>query len=257
MGGGDRTRRSPDERTVHSVTIAMIHSATSASGTDIGEDGLQLPDGRKLHHVKLVAAARSVENFSTSCIYNLEDGTGLMEVKQWAGNNNGDCQALQDLRQECSKENIYLACTGQIKDYDGKKMILADSVRPIANGNELTYHMLEVVYEAEKAKRQSMFVSNLPQQQQQQGIGFGGSSIGGGGGVPLHHTHTNGGVRDGVLMFVKQEGEKTEEGANVQYCVQHFRGQFHETEIRKAIDDLAAEGHIYSTIDEHFYKFAM
>ena len=42
-------------------------------------------------------------------------------------------------------------------------------------------------------------------------------------------------------MFVKREGEKSEEGANVQQCVQHFQGRFHETEIRKALQTAPAK----------------
>ena len=253
-GSGGRPRPSADEQTVHSVTISMIQSAAASSGSD--EDGLQLPDGRKLHHVKIVGAARSLEHFSTNCIYNIEDGTGLMEVKQWA-DANVDCQALQDLRNECSKENIYLACTGQVKDYDGKKMIVADSVRPVVNGNELTYHMLEVVYQAEKAKRLNLYVP--PVAPGMQGIGFGGSAMGG---APIRpqqyqNSYGAGGVRDAVLAFIKLEGNKTEAGANVQQCIHSLMGQYSENEIRQTLDNLAQEGHIYSSIDEHHYQFCL
>ena len=255
-GGGGRTRRSADEQTVTPVTISMIQSAAAPVGSD--EDGLQLADGRKLYHVKIVGAARNLENFSTNCIYNIEDGTGLMEVKQWLDTNN-ECQAIQDLRNECSKDNIYLACTGQVKDYDGKKMIVADSVRPIASGNELTYHMLEVVYQAEKAKHQNLYVQ--PVAPGMQGIGFGGPAMGG---APLHapqyqqsFSGGGGGVRDAVMTFIKLEGDKTEEGANVQQCIHSLMAQYSEVEIRHAIDNLAQEGNIYSSIDEHHYKFCL
>lgn len=251
-GGGGRARRSYDEQTLQPVTIHMIQTAQS----DADDDGLQLPDGRKLHHVKIVAAVRSFENFSTNCVYGVEDGTGLIEVKQWLDNVQ-DCRAVQELRESCSRENIYLSCTGQIKDYDGKKMITADAVRPVANGNELTYHMLEVVYEAEKAKRQNSYVSPTAGMM---GVGFSGNA-----GTPLQQQQQlqqsssvgGGGVKDAVLNFVKTEGEKTDEGASVIQCVNNLRGQFSESEIRQAFDHISGEGHIYSTVDENYYKFAM
>ena len=245
--GGGRARRSYDEQTLQPVTIGMIQG----SRTDPTDEGtLLLPDGRGLHHVKVVAAVRSVENFSTSCVYSVEDGTGLMEVKQWL-DNVSDCQAVQDLRAACSKEHVYLACTGQVKDYDGKKMIVADAIRPVASGNELTYHMLEVVYTAEQSKRQNSYVA-APPPPPMQGVGFGG------GGAPIRqHAVGGGGVKDAVLLFVKNEGERDEVGASVQSCIGRLQGQFSEADVRGAIDDLAAEGHIYSTIDENNYKFAM
>ena len=246
-GGGGRARKSYDEQTLQPVTIGMIH----ASQSDASDDGLQLPDGRKLYHVKIVGAVRSCDNFSTSCVYNIEDGTGLIEVKQWLDNLT-DPQAVQDLRAACSKEHIYLACTGQIKDYDGKKTIVADAIRPIANGNELTYHMLEVVYTAEQSKRQNSYVAAPPPMQ---GVGFAGST------VPMQQQTGaavgGGGVKDAVLLFVKSDGEESEVGANVQTCIGRLQGQYAEADVRRAIDELAAEGHIYSTIDENNYKFAM
>jgi len=203
--GGGRARKSYDEQTVQPVTISMIMS----SQTDASDDGQVLQDGRKLHHVKVVGAVRTCENFSTNCVYQIEDGTGLIEVKQWV-DNVSDVQAVQELRNACMKDNIYLACIGQIKDYDGKKMIAADHVRPVTTGNELTYHMLEVVYAGEQSKRQSAFVA--PQAPQMQGVGFG---------APIQQQTAvgSGGVKDAVLTFVKTDGEMSEMGANVQDCI--------------------------------------
>jgi hypothetical protein len=90
------------------------------------------------------------------------------------------------------------------------------------------------------------------------GIGFGASV---GGGAPLAASGGSGDdLRDSVLNYIRDEGERLEVGANVQKCIQLLtssNGRFTESGIRKAIDDLAAEGHIYSTINEDNYKFAM
>jgi hypothetical protein len=34
-------------------------------------------------------------------------------------------------------------------------------------------------------------------------------------------------------------------------------GRYTEAQVRQAIDSLASEGHIYSTVDENHYQFAM
>jgi hypothetical protein len=69
------------------VTVAVTtnkpshHYREYGIGNNPDESGsMQLADGRKLYHVKLVGAVRSVEDFSTNVVYEVEDGTGLMEA---------------------------------------------------------------------------------------------------------------------------------------------------------------------------------
>lgn len=253
-GGGGRSsaRKSYDEQTIQPVTICMCFSSIpEEDGT-----GEQLEDGRQLHHVKIVGAVRNVEDFSTNCLYNIEDGTGLIEVKQWIDTN--DCSALHEIRQACMKDGAYLTIIGQIKDYDGKKTIVADSVRPISTGNEITHHLLEVVFAAENYKRMnsSGYSSNMIMKQHG-GVGFGAMPSG----APIQQYGNRSGaldsLRDAVLTFIRKEGDGCDTGANVPSCVQMLQGSSSEYDIRKVIEDLAAEGHIYSTIDENHYKFAM
>jgi replication factor A2 len=248
-GGGSSGRKSYDEQTIQPVTVQMC--LTSHPDEEGGSGGEQLTDGRKLYHVKIVGAVRTYEDFSTNCLYGIEDGTGLIDVKQWIDSN--DCSAMAELRQSCAKEGIYLTIVGQIKDYDGKKTIVADSIRPILTGNEITHHILEVVYAGEMHKKMCANPYGVAQ-----GIGFGATSVAKG--VPLQQQYgnnSNDSLRDIVLTFIRTEGMYSEAGANVPLCVQQLDGKYNEREIRSMIEDLAAEGHIYSTIDENNYKFAM
>ena len=161
FGGGSsqqsqRTRLSYDEQTLIPVTIAMALKSAPSSGDD--NSNLQcLADGRKAATVILVGAVRSHQDLSTNVLYELEDGTGLIEVKQWLDDN--DPTIVGDLRKETLKENSYVKVVGQIKDYDGKKLLVANSVRAVSTGNELSHHMLQVVYSAESHKRADSIVA--------------------------------------------------------------------------------------------------
>jgi replication factor A2 len=243
-------RKAYDEQTLIAVTCKMILQASSTSSQD-GTGALALPDGRTLHHVKLVGAVRSVENLSTNISYDIEDGTGLVTVKQWMDDN--DSSALQEEKEAAAKDAQYLKIVGQIKDYDGKKSLVAHSIRKINSGDEITHHMLEVVYSAEKYQRaeriggaaapvsmQQHHQMNSPLQQQQQ-----------------QQSGGDDGLKDQVLNYIKVEGEKLEVGAAVPKLVQMLTGKFTESQVRASIEDLASEGHIYSTINEDQYKFAM
>ena len=211
-GGGGGQKRNYDEQTCIPVTARMILAAQA----DLGDNTqLKLEDDRKLYNVKLVGAVRSVETTSTAIEYQLEDGTGLIEVKQWLDEEN-DCMAKQELKQAAQQEHIYVKVVGQLKTYNGAKHIQASTVRPLSTGNELTHHFLEVVYSGEKYKHDSTIVQPTSPMMgvtshtggSVGGVGFGGSS---GGRTPLMQQGGGGGsgdtLRDSVLNFIKdQEG---------------------------------------------------
>ena len=129
-GGTPRARKSYDEQTLIPVTARMILQAQST-----GENSLALPDGRELHQVKFVGAVRTHEEASTNATFSIEDGTGLVDVKQWVDAN--DCAAVIEMRQACMQDNVYVKIIGQVKDYDGKKTLVANTIRRVGTSNEI------------------------------------------------------------------------------------------------------------------------
>lgn len=205
-GGGSqsRARKNYDEQTLIPVTAKMILEAQSTSNAE-GTGSLALLDGRELHHVKFVGAVRSSEDFSTNVTFGIEDGTGLVDVKQWLDVN--DCSAVSEMRQECLEENIYVKIVGQVKDYDGKKSLIAHTVRRLTTSNELTYHMLEVVYSGERFQKKDSIVGGGIPMNAGGGVGF-GAGVRVGGGAPLAQATSSGhdDLKSQVLNYVRQEG---------------------------------------------------
>jgi len=238
-----KTRRAYDEQTVIPVTIRMINRSRPDSAG--GDGSLTLEDGRRAAMVKLVAAARSVEDHSTNIVYNMEDGTGLIDVKQWHDDN--ECTALQEIRQETSREHVYVKVIGQIKDYEGNKILIASSVRPLSTGNELTHHMLDVVYSSERYKRMEAFPGAVGIGNS---IGFSGSKVsassGDDRGQPLRRS----------VLHVFKEGPDSGQGIHVDVVIAELNTSFPEADIRKAIDALSEEGLIYSTVSDDHFQFA-
>ncbi len=147
-GGGSSTdgvgkpRRNHDEQTLIPITAKMAHSAL---GDPSGGTNLSLADGRPLHMVKLVGAVRQHEERSTNVFIDVEVSTGLVQVKVLV--NKGDkCSIASSLRRDASTDHAYVRVIGQVCEFDGKRHIMANNVRPVSSGNELTYHLLEVAH---------------------------------------------------------------------------------------------------------------
>lgn len=53
--------------------------------------------------------------------------------------------------------------------------------------------------------------------------------------------------------------DQYQNGAEIGNCVRILtsKGRFTEAQVRESIESLATEGHIYSTVDEDHYQFAM
>ncbi|KAL9189778.1 hypothetical protein ACHAXT_009453 [Thalassiosira profunda] len=253
-----KPRRNYDEQTLIPVTIKMIQTAMMdpTGGSDIS-----LKDGRALHMVKLVAAVRTAEDRSTNMMIDVEDGTGLTQVKVWV-NEGDDCSEVQKMRTACAVDGTYIRIVGQVKEFDGARQIIANDVRPVSSGNELTYHLLEVAHSYEKG---------LKMREQQQQVGFGGGmgiGIGNmasappqnGMGVGQGQGGGMGGgsaLNDAVILAIKSLGAGNDAGANVNDVINQISSQGHSADgIKQAINHLSNEGHIYSTIDENHFMYA-
>jgi len=248
QGSPDKKRRNYDEQTLIPVTIAMTLQACSDSSG--GNDMLALKDGRPLHSVKIIGAVRSAEVQSTNIMYTIEDGTGAIDVKQWSDDN--DAESIGEMRRQTARDGIYVKVVGQLSEYEGKKQVVANSVQILSTGDELTHHLLEVMYSAEKFKQADSIVA-APTLQKSNGMSFGGSNNNN------NSVQTGGNdadsTREKVLQFLKENDSET--GASIEVCIKHLNGVATEAVIRKAAEDLSEEGQIYSTINENFFKVAM
>lgn len=246
QGSPDKKRRNYDEQTLIPVTISMAFKARSDSSG--GNDVLTLEDGRPLHSVKIIGAVRSADVQSTNIMYTIEDGTGALNVKQWADDN--DAEAIGEMKRQNAREGIYVKVIGQVSEYDGQKQVVANSVQPLSSGDELTHHLLEVMYCAEKYKQADSIVS-APLMQNSNGMAFGNNNS--------MQAKIEGGdkdaeTKDRVLHFLRENDSET--GASIDVCIQQL-SDLSEADIRKAAEYLSEEGQIYSTINESYFKVAM
>lgn len=245
-----KTRRNYDEQTLIPVTIKQI---ITADGDPTGGNDISLKDGRTLYMVKIVGCVRSFEQKSTNLAIDIEDGTGMIEAKTWM-NEGDECSAVANMRQECCQDYAFVRVIGQVKEFDGKRHIQATDIRLLGTKNEFTYHLLEVAYSFDKYQKRK----------ESGGVGMGvgmGYGIGNMSSMPKTmgakvSMNQGGGnsAADAAVASIKSYGE-TDTGVDIQNVIADLASQgFSEQEVRNAMENLANEGHVYSTIDENHFS---
>ena len=68
---------------------------------------------------------------------------------------NLECSGVKELYHKCAI-NTYVHVIGMVKDDVNLRTVIASDVRPVSTGNELTYHLLEVAYSADKVMTRQM-----------------------------------------------------------------------------------------------------
>lgn len=260
--GGGGGRKGLDERTVIPVTIRQILNASMDNSSDGGggDGGVMLRDGRPVHLVKLVGAVRGVEDLSTNVVFSIEDGTGLIDVKQW--HDPSDCAGITEMRMQASQDNCYVRVIGQLKGYEGKITVVGLSIRRVSTCNELTHHFLETVYSSEKSKRSTNTMA--PQGVQQNSTGAYNSSMGAStpfGAPPqsrqqplMAQNNMGGSAATKAILEYYMQQPSHEQGIQKAVVIKALSNRFQESQTRQAFDELSRDGKIYSTISEDYFQ---
>lgn len=244
-GGGENRIKPTEERTVVPATIIMLQRAA--------KNDLTLDDGRQPDKFKLVCAIREVQKGSTCYTYLVEDGTGLIEVKDWTDDSN---IIAAKIREETAVPNKYVRILGSLRTYEGKASLHADCVRMITSGNELTYHLLEVVHAGEVYRQMSSIVGS-PMSMPMKGLDLNmeGMNTGLKSSTPVSSMHKNNGdqLTNDIMKYLQRYAGNDTGGSMEDFISQNL-AKYSKSDVHSKFNELAAEGHIYSTIDEDHYS---
>ncbi|KAF2743121.1 replication protein A, subunit RPA32 [Sporormia fimetaria CBS 119925] len=119
------------------VTIKQIWDAQSTG------DEFRI-DGATISQLTFVGQIRNLSSQTTNITYKIDDGTGVIEVKQWIDSD----EAAQESNDPASKkarlvEDAYVRVWGKLKSFHDKKHVGAQIIRPVDDYNEINYHLLE------------------------------------------------------------------------------------------------------------------
>jgi len=224
------------------VTVRMILNSSNAI----------LRDGREPKEVKLVGAVREVQTQSTNNIYHIEDGTGLIEVKEFLDANTDNKAVLED-RNGAAEDAVYVKVFGAIQEYEGRTSLVAYSVRKITTGNELTYHLLEVVHTSERFKKNSQIVGS-PSLRGSMIMASNNQIVPQS--TPVKEMENGFNQNPAMESLMTEFSNLSDEMAQVGISIKEFIGQnrhLREEDVNRCISDLVQEGTIYNTHDDDHY----
>lgn len=201
------------------VTVKMVHDATQPA-----PDGDFKYQNLDLNMVNIVGVLRKVETVPTAAVLTIDDGTGALDVRLWAGGDSGEVVSEKYI----AMQNQYVQVCGRLVMFANKKSVQYADVTLITDHNKVVYHNLHVmaIYAAltgaaSTSKPQALFVDqNEP--------------------MILR-----------VLKVIKEDAETMLEGVNVQYIMQKL--DLSRDVALEHCQTLCDQGTIYSGIDENSY----
>jgi len=232
------------------LTVAQLNEAIQSSS----DDNFQI-DNADLHTLSLVGKVVSATTSSTMQQYKVDDGTGVVEVRYWL-DDDGD----MDNSSAVIGEGTYVRVYGHMRNFQGKKNVVAFTVRPVTDYNEITYHLLETIFvHLHRTKGQAGTAppgtpmqsnyGNQPSAYQTPQQGMGGDMR------PAGLTSGMEPVQQQLVkLFETPMAMNNDAGLSIDQVIQQLNNMFTHQQIKTAIEMLVNEGHLYSTIDDNHYK---
>ncbi|XP_072303194.1 replication protein A 32 kDa subunit-like [Eucyclogobius newberryi] len=190
----------------------------------------------ELNQVSLVGIVRSSSPCTTYNQYFVDDMTGPpLTVRQWINTDD-------PIDQVAPEPGVYVKVHGSLRIFQGKKSLLAINIRCINDLNEITSHMLEVVYAHKQlfGKGCDVNMNAIP------------ASDAGQTSAEEHAASGFSTIQEQVLHVITQHSVKSQ-GISFLDLVT-LLDYIDIQEIRKSLAFLINEGHVFSTIDENHFK---
>lgn len=222
----------------------MIPCTTGMIFAAVHEDDKFVTDGIELHQVTFVGLVRSVKESATRLDYEIDDMTAPpLEVRQFVDNDENSEERTIPMR-----ENTYVRVFGNVREFSGKRNVVAFKIMPIMDANEITTSILECFHCHLALTKGGDQMSMTAGAGDPSGANFQSGNYPGGQPDAMNGLTQ---VQQQVQMVIRSC--KEDAGYSIQHICSQLRN-YSESAIRDAIDFLSSEGHIYSTIDDDHFR---
>lgn len=199
-------------------------------------------DNSETTQCTFVAQVRNISAQTTNITYKLDDGTGIIEAKTWK---DMEAEAEGGGGKVQPKEQEYVRVWGRLKQFNNKRHLGAQVIRPISDFNEVQYHLLEAT------AVHLHFTRGPPEAQGQKsnanGAGETNGTTDGGYGAPGLPASASAAARK-VYQCLNTTAA-TNEGLHVQDIA--MRTHMEISEVEKGGQELTDLGKIFTTVDDH------
>ncbi|KAI4870089.1 replication protein A, subunit RPA32 [Hypoxylon rubiginosum] len=236
--GGSQAAKPVNDESLRPVTVKQIIDAEQA----FGSDGPFRIDGVDVTQVTFVGMVRQINPQTTNITYRLDDGTGIMEVKLWLDPDKQDSESRAAFTEE-----QYVRVWGRLKSFGNKRHVGAHVIKPVADFNEVNYHLLEAAYVHLFFTKGGLALG-----------GEGGNAAGGGGGNEggMFVDSNDAFLRNAsaaakkVYQYLNQS-EESNEGVNSHNIARDTGLSFQD--VTAAAEELLGHGKIYTTLDDETF----
>ncbi|KAI9191332.1 hypothetical protein LWI28_007063 [Acer negundo] len=244
--------RSRDSQGLVPVTVKLISEA-SHSGEDKSNFSI---NGLEVTNVTLVGMVFNKDERASDVSFTLDDGTGRIDCKRWAS------EVFDTKEMEAVQDGMYVRLNGHLKSFQGRRQLVAFSVRPVTNFDEVTFHYIDCIhFHLQNSKSQQGVATTQPHMVDTSLNTPNRTGPNGYQTAPSTHfssQFSTDGLKDTdqlILEYLQQpSSSERERGVHINELSQQMK--IPEKKIMDSISSLENEGLIYSTIDEFHYKFA-
>lgn len=238
--GGEKKGRTRATQIIPCTVSQLMSASQSDESFKVGDV--------EVAQVTILGIIRHTDKSMTNIQYKVDDMTSApMDVKQWVDTEDPGVDST------VLPPGTYVKVSGNLRSFQNHRSVVAFSVRPIEDMNEITSHMLDVVQAHMVLRNSHTPVSGeganshmTPMSKQSTGnmdVGYGGANNVVNNGLSANQNQ--------VLSLIK--GCPYQQGISIQELKQRLSG-ISLAVIKQAVEFLSNEGHIFSTIDEDHYK---
>jgi replication factor A2 len=224
----ESSQKQYQNKTLTPVTIKQLQSVVDSSGDTM------ILDNHTLDRISFVGVIRNIQKQATNTHYTIEDGTGSIEVTDWNKQQQNDDMEVDDNTIDTGK---YVSVIGSLRNFNNRRSVNPNRIRPITNHNEVVYHLLKSLSIHLQATGKA---------------GGGQQQVTNGGGEDSLFVDGNNSLRDRVYKAIA--AFKGETGIHVETLIQQLNIGYNE--LLNEIGQLSDAGQIYET-DEHCYMAAV
>lgn len=232
-GAGDRPRK---QRVLNIVPL----TTKSIREMKPDDSGFKL-NGKDINQVTIVGSIVHHEHSQMCNTYQLDDTYGVVSVKNWVTGDGDENDENHQDEDKVFEVGTYVRVFAQLRSFQKTVTLNVLHIRAVVDMNEITTHILECLLYKKKCQAMSQG-QNTGNVQSYGGVKAGNS----------FNDNPNGFDAIQAQVWNLVHHTQTAEGISIQHIKQSLNG-LSESQIRKAIEFLSNEGHIYSTInDDHF-----